>query len=202
MWTDIRNMTISSKVPPNSFRFFLLKRIAGRLLPVCIVFVCASALTSCDFLRRMAGRPTRAELSVLAQKRDSLELERRLKLLRPGISETAEPVVASDSTQLLALKAGAGATMLRNLSRYKGCGQVQELFYLITGTFKDPSNAERFCARLRGGSFPQAQVLTLGNGYSLTAVYATSRADDAIAFLDAHRAELPPESWFLINDQR
>ncbi len=127
MWMVIRSMTNSSK--RNNPPFFFVRRIAGRFLPVCIVFVCASCLSSCDFLRRMAGRPTSAELSMLARKRDSLELDRRLKLLRPNTREPAkEKPAENDSTQLQALKAGAGTTLYRNVSRYRGSGQVRELF--------------------------------------------------------------------------
>ncbi len=217
MWTGTRNMTISSKVPPNSSRFFFLKRIAGRLLPVCIVFVCASVLGSCDFLRKAAGRPTRAELTVLEHRRDSLELVRRLRHKRPAAPAPAEaaatPAASADAeasaatpplggaAQVQALREGAAATLVRSVSRYKGSPQVRELIYLIAGTFKDPDNAVRFCARLQAGTFPQAQVLTLGNGYSLTAVYATDRADEALAFLDARKADLPPDAWFLINER-
>lgn len=228
MWTDTRSMTISSKVPPNSIRFFLLKRIAGRMLPVCIIFVFASTLSSCDFLRKMAGRPTSSELAVLEQKRDSLEIERRLKHKRQGVADqpqtgtsasagaASEPVVAraewdgpssppvdtnSDAAQIHALKDASGSLYLRSLSRFRGSAAASELFYVIAGTFKEAENAERFCRRLQD-AFPQAQVLVLGNGLRLTAVYAAGRADQTLSFLAENKARLPDEAWVLINDLR
>ena len=211
-----------------------MKRIAGRFLPVCILFVFAVPLSSCDFLRKMAGRPTSAELVLLEQKRDSMEIERRLKHKRRSAdaqpvqadsvasasSAASEPVAPSvsvvempaapvatiktpesDAEQIQALKAASGSLYLRSLSRFKGSAQASELFYVIAGTFKDAENAARFCGRLQA-EFPQALTLTLGNGYTLTAVYATGRADDALAFLSKHKGALPSEAWVLINDLR
>lgn len=181
--------------------------IAGRILPVCIIFVLASTLSSCDFLRRMAGRPTSSELAVLEQKRDSLEIERRLKHKSQGVAEWDEPSATppldanSDAAQIQALKDASGSLYLRSLSRFKGSAQASELFYVIAGTFKEVENAERFCRRLQD-VFPQAQVLVLGNGLRLTAVYAADRADQTLSFLAENKAGLPAEAWVLINDLR
>ena len=210
-------MTRSSKVQPSSHHSFLMDRIAGRFLPVCILFVFAATLSSCDFLRKMAGRPTSAELVLLEQKRDSLEIERRLKRKRQSVEAPADPVATttasapsaikpadkhSDAAQIQALKDASGSLYLRSLSRFKGCAQASELFYVIAGTFKDADNAARFCRRLQAEGFQQAQALALGNGYTLTAVYATGRADDALSFLSEHKGTLPSEAWVLINDLR
>lgn len=229
-----RSMTNTSK--PSSHHFFWMERIAGRFLPVCILFVFAASLSSCDFLRKMAGRPTSAELVLLEQKRDSMEIERRLKHKRRSaevqpaqadsaafpaatvaVAETPASSVATtattvpsavkpadknaDAEQIRSLKDASGSLYLRSLSRFKGSAQASELFYVIAGTFKDAENAARFCRRLQV-DFPQAQTLTLGNGYTLTAVYATGRADDALSFLSEHKGALPSEAWVLINDLR
>ncbi len=196
-----------------------MKRIAGRFLPVCILFVFAASLNSCDFLRKMAGRPTSTELVLLEQKRDSMEIERRLKHKRrsaevqPAQADSAAFPAATvpsavkpadknaDAEQIRSLKDASGSLYLRSLSRFKGSAQANELFYVIAGTFKDAENAARFCRRLQV-DFPQAQTLTLGNGYTLTAVYATGRADDALSFLSEHKGALPSEAWVLINDLR
>ncbi|MBP5539457.1 MAG: hypothetical protein J6X69_06500 [Bacteroidales bacterium] len=194
---------ISSR--PNNRFFSLFPLIAGLILPVCIIFVLASALSSCDFLRRMAGRPTSSELALLEQKRDSLEIERRLKHKRPAPEATetspsaAEPV--SDEAQIQALRDASGSLYLRRLSRFRGSAPAAELFYVIVGTFKEADNAERFCKRLQD-AFPQAQVLVLGNGLRLTAVCATDRADQTLSFLAENKARLPAETWVLINDLR
>ena len=213
MWMATRSMTNTSK--PSNHHSLLMERIAGRFLPVCILFVFASTLSSCDFLRKMAGRPTSTELVLLEQKRDSLEIERRLKRKRRSVE--AQPVQAdsvavepaakpadknSDAKQIQALKDASGSLYLRSLSRFKGSAQASELFYVIAGTFKDADNAARFSRRLQADGFPQAQTLTLGNGFTLAAVYATGRADDALAFLAEHKATLPSEAWVLINDLR
>ncbi|MBO7510306.1 MAG: hypothetical protein J6T35_03900, partial [Bacteroidales bacterium] len=98
-------------------------------------------------------------------------------------------------------KDASGSLYLRSLSRFKGSAQASELFYVIAGTFKEVENAERFCRRLQD-VFPQAQVLVLGNGLRLTAVYAADRADQTLSFLAENKAGLPAEAWVLINDLR
>ncbi len=217
---------ISSK-PSNRF-VSVLSLIAGRILPVCIIFVLTLSLSSCDFLRKMAGRPTSSELALLEKKRDSLEIERRLKHKRPSVSATdtasvaaaddtsasvatadtlaqaGEPVnePVTDALQIQALKAGCGHVLLYNLSRFRGSGQASELFYIIAGTFKEAENAARYVARLQRGDFPQARALTLGNGYTLAAVMGSSDAGLVLRFMTEHKAELPPEAWILINNLR
>lgn len=148
-----------------------------------------------------------------------MEIERRLKHKRrsaevqPAQADSAAFPAATvpsavkpadknaDAEQIRSLKDASGSLYLRSLSRFKGSAQANELFYVIAGTFKDAENAARFCRRLQV-DFPQAQTLTLGNGYTLTAVYATGRADDALSFLSEHKGALPSEAWVLINDLR
>ncbi len=218
---------ISSK-PSNRF-VSVLSLIAGRILPVCIIFVLTLSLSSCDFLRKMAGRPTSSELALLEKKRDSLEIERRLKHKRPAVPATDTASVAAadtsasvatadtlaqaggaqpggepvtDASQIQTLKAGCGHVLLYNLSRFRGSRQASELFYIIAGTFKEAENAERYVARLQRGDLPQARALTLGNGYTLAAVMGSSDAGLVLRFMTEHKAELPPEAWILINNLR
>lgn len=184
--------------------------IAGRILPVCIIFVWVPVLSSCDFLRKMAGRPTSSELMQLARKRDSIETVLRLeeeRLAQQAAADTLaleqpveEPV--TDESRIQALIDGCGPVLHYPFSRFRGCAQAGELFYVIAGTFKEPANAERYTARLQSGAFPQARVLTLGNGYRLASVFSSDNAGQTLLFLSEHKTELPSEAWILINDLR
>lgn len=188
-----------------------MERFAGRLLPVCIVFVFAVSVSSCDFLRRMAGRPTGEELAALASKRDSLLQAEKVRIEQPSLPDTSslsgqEPDEAvsgqSDTVQVAVLKEKAGNLYMRSLSQFKGCAEADALFYVIAGTFREPENARRFTSRNLSDGFSLAQTLHLGNGLYLTSVYQTDNADDALAFLSKFKALLPAEAWVLINDQR
>lgn len=167
----------------------------------------------------MAGRPTSSELALLEKRRDSLEIERRLKHKHPAVEVSDTMAVATndsaslgcrveqadtvtDAAQIQALKEAARGVSLRHLSPYRGGVQARELFYVIAGTFKEAGNAELYAVRLRRGSFPNAQVLTLRNGYRITAAFASNSADQTLRFLSEHKSELPSEAWILINDLR
>lgn len=72
MYRVTRSTMISSRTD-NSIYSTLKRYIAGRIFPVCILFIIALSVTSCDFFRKLAGRPTAAQLATLQWRKDSLE---------------------------------------------------------------------------------------------------------------------------------
>ena len=204
-------MMSSSRTPSKISPLSEMERFAGRIVPVCIIFVIAVSVSSCDFLRRMAGRPTGEELAALASKRDSLLQAEKMRLERQSLPDTLSAAGQNpdgaapgqgDAVQIAVLKEKAGNLYMRSLSQFKGCAEADALFYVIAGTFREPENVRKFTSRTLSDGFSGAQTLHLGSGLYLTSVYSTDKADDALAFLSKFKALLPAEAWVLINDQR
>jgi hypothetical protein len=134
---------ISSRTD-NSIYSTLKRYIAGRIFPVCILFIIALSVTSCDFFRKLAGRPTAAQLATLQWRKDSLERATKANVssadtilvssasvstAAPSAAAAsasaapapASPAVATDVTTLKAsLSAAIPGTIIHSLSRYGG----------------------------------------------------------------------------------
>jgi hypothetical protein len=140
---------ISSRTD-NSIYSTLKRYIAGRIFPVCILFIIALSVTSCDFFRKLAGRPTAAQLATLQWRKDSLERAAKANVsaadtilvssasvstaapsaasasaapapASSAVATSAAPAVATDVTTLKAsLSAAIPGTIIHSLSRYGG----------------------------------------------------------------------------------
>lgn len=146
MYRVTRSTMISSKTD-NSIYSTLKRYIAGRIFPVCILFIIALSVTSCDFFRKLAGRPTAAQLATLQWRKDSLERAAKANVsaadtiivssasvsapatpavatpaaASPAPVAPAAPAVATDVTALKAsLSAAIPGTIIHSLSRYGG----------------------------------------------------------------------------------
>ena len=146
MYRVTRSTMISSKTD-NSIYSTLKRYIAGRIFPVCILFIIALSVTSCDFFRKLAGRPTAAQLATLQWRKDSLERAAKANVsaadtilvssasvsapaspavatpaaATPASVASAAPAVATDVTALKAsLSAAIPGTIIHSLSRYGG----------------------------------------------------------------------------------
>ena len=183
----------------------MIERFAGRLLPVCIL-LCALSLSSCDPLRKWAGRPTSSELQALALRRDSLEREKAAQAAarEDSLRDAREKAAArqKDSLQREEMFRGPHPRVMHRSSRFHGCKPSPGLFSLIAGTFKDPGNAARFCTRLKRKGFDQARTLTLGNGFTLVSVYEDDEAASWLHFYHLAKSSLPEDAWLLIDDMR
>lgn len=149
MYRVTRSTMISSRTD-NSIYSTLKRYIAGRIFPVCILFIIALSVTSCDFFRKLAGRPTAAQLATLQWRKDSLERAAKANVsaadtilvssasvstaapsaasasaasapAAPAVATSAAPAVATDVTTLKAsLSAAIPGTIIHSLSRYGG----------------------------------------------------------------------------------
>lgn len=146
MYRVTRSTMISSKTD-NSIYSTLKRYIAGRIFPVCILFIIALSVTSCDFFRKLAGRPTAAQLATLQWRKDSLERAAKANVsaadtilvssasvstpatpavatpaaATPASVASAAPAVTTDVTTLKAsLSVAIPGTIIHSLSRYGG----------------------------------------------------------------------------------
>lgn len=116
MYRVTRSTMISSKTD-NSIYSTLKRYIAGRIFPVCILFIIALSVTSCDFFRKLAGRPTAAQLATLQWRKDSLERAAKANvsatdtiLVTSTSATSASGLVASTPTASVSASAIAPAT--------------------------------------------------------------------------------------------
>ena len=165
-----------------------------------------SVLTGCDSFRRLAGRPTSAELArkraILEQweaynrqaAADSLRLADLAEVAR---QEAADSLAALDSLQqidgkMLDLKAMGGVPDSGLDNRY----------YIIVGSFANSDNAEAYLRRSREAGYA-GTLIPFRNGYTAVGVCPTDHLPTAISSLKTVRSEslFPADAWILSNDK-
>lgn len=230
MYRVTRSTMISSRTD-NSIYSTLKRYIAGRIFPVCILFIIALSVTSCDFFRKLAGRPTAAQLATLQWRKDSLERAAKANVsaadtilvssasvstAAPSAASAsaapapASPAVATDVTTLKAsLLAAIPGTIIHSLSRYGGLSaesgmKVSTLprYSIIVGTFKNADNAARYTLTMKKKGFTSAQSLHLKGAYTLVMVASVESVQEVLSVFGDFSGRLPKDAWVLLNDLR
>ena len=162
-------------------------RFIALLLPVLM------AATGCDFLRKLAGRPTSADLAVMAE-----DLRARQEAADKAARDSAEAALLiaryrADSTAAAEYLKGEkvlGPARFGGLASSAG----QPLYQIILGAFSKPANAELGY---------KANVIPFGNGFTGVGICGTSDIVVlAAALREIKNEDFCPEGvWILENRQ-
>ena len=154
------------------------------------------SLSSCDLFRKIAGRPTSADIE---KKRSALEMEQKahndrldsLKLLQTQISDS---LAALDSIRLQ----GSSVVEARQLTDQEK-SRLPYSYYVIVGAFGNPENAGRFAQQASEAGYPST-LIRYRNGFTAVGVCPTDRIVDAYESLKTVRQSgFCPDAWILIN---
>lgn len=163
------------------------------------VLVLAAVLSSaCDTIRTLSGRPTAAQLEAKRERiLDSLAAVKAEEAARAE-AEALEAARADTLPILAALRDmqvplnGRSKFVARPLPRH---------YYIITGAYLDPANAERNRKRYADAGH-EALILGFRNGFQAVAVAPSDRiADIHEAYMELRRNDFcPATAWILINE--
>ncbi len=154
------------------------------------------SLSSCDLFRKIAGRPTSADIE---KKRSALEMEQKahndrldsLKLLQTQISDS---LAALDSIRLQ----GSSIVEARQLTDQEK-SRLPYSYYVIVGAFGNPENAGRFAQQASEAGYPST-LIRYRNGFTAVGVCPTDRIVDAYESLKTVRQSgFCPDAWILNN---
>lgn len=161
-------------------------------------------VTSCDFMRRLAGRPTSEDIEVA-----------RLEILR--IQKEAE--VAAEQARLDSIKQ-VQKTLQDSLAVYDSLRQevgsilnpaelgglfsskLEARYYVIVGAFRARANAERMVERISSEGEYAPALINFRNGMIAVGVCPRNKVQDAFAALKEVREEsfCPNDVWILVNE--
>lgn len=168
---------------------------------VLLVLVVMLSVTGCDFMRRLAGRPTSEDIEekrLELLRAEEAALQARLDSLR-----NVEQKMHQDSLDALdSLRQLCGSIL--NSSRLGGLfsTKLESRYYIILGSFNRRSNAEALFNAVKDAGYTPA-LITFGKG-SLIAVGVSpvNTLHDALAALTEIRKEkfCPQDVWVLINE--
>lgn len=166
---------------------------------VLLLLVAAAVLCSgCDSFRRLAGRPTAADIAV---KKARIELEEAEHQARLDSLRVLQKAMA-DSLELLdTIK--ASRTMLTKASAVRGLSVsgLEFHYYVVVGTFGSRENASALAAKAGKAGY-QATIIPFNNGFSAVGLNGSDSMAQCWSSLKRIKGEsfCPKDVWILLNE--
>lgn len=156
------------------------------------------AVGGCDFLRKVAGRPTSAELAVKAEliEQHEAELARREDSLRIARQVEADSLAMLDSVRALC-KAVHVVDGIQDRLKVS----LDSRYYIVIGSFGDASNARRLAAQANKKGC-EAVLLPYKNGTTTVALFPSRSLKELYPRLQEARRHTfcPKDAWVLVNE--
>ena len=83
-------------------------------------------------------------------------------------------------------------------SMQQACGDCIGSFYVVTGSFREPQNADNYLAEMKKQGL-KAQIIVAPNGFHLVCTYCGQNLKDVLGALQSARNNVQPESWVYIK---
>lgn len=166
-------------------------------------------LPSCDFCRRLAGRPDSAEIEQMRVAMQNEELLKKQAAVDAAREDSLRSAIAQEKA--MAAKDSLNAAMelekkgvrILPVSNYgiSGSEELSHRYYIVTGSYRMLPNAERQARDCRSAGY-ETVVIKLSNGYHLVTVSPSDRLSDIAAERVRVSKEnfCPEDSWILVND--
>ncbi len=169
-------------------------RFCGSKVVLLLLF-CVS-LNSCDFFRKVAGRPTSADIE---KKRSAILMEQKahddridsLKMVQRQISDS---LAILDSIRMLS----SSLVEARQLSDDER-GRLPHAYYIVVGAFANQGNAGKFADKAVNAGY-QATMIRYRNGFTAVGICPSDRITDAYhALKQVRESGFCPDAWILNN---
>ena len=171
--------------------------------------VLALATTSCDFLRKVAGRPTSGELEQM--RLEIADLERikaeqkaeqlRLDSLVAARAEMEARMVADSLALLDSLRQMSGSML--NPTELGGLytTKLDSRYYIVVGSFRRRANAEKLFTQVSDADYLPT-LISFRNGFNAVGVCPNNKLSEVFNDLKAVRKEpfCPSDVWILLNE--
>ncbi len=155
-------------------------------------------LCGCDSFRRLAGRPTSADI---AAKKELIEAEEAAHQARLDSLRRLQKAEADSLTLVDEIK--ASKIMVLKSSAVKGlrASGLDRHYYVIVGTFGSPDNARLQASKAEEKGYTAA-LIPYYNGFTAVGINGTDRLREAWETLGRVSGEpfCPKDAWMLINE--
>lgn len=167
------------------------------------LFLLLVAVSSCDFVRSISGRPTSAQLEEMRQLRMAAE-EARHQAVLDSLEEAKkhmEDSLAALEQYLLDSLSQARGTML-NPSKMGGLftTKLDTKYCIVVGAFRNRVYAERKLKQCNDAGYT-ATIISFRNGLLAVSVCPSDNLNETLKTLKQLRGKgiCPPDSWILVN---
>ncbi len=160
---------------------------------IILLLLAVLSLTSCDMFRKLAGRPTAAELRNKKQQIEKYEAEREQTRLKQ--QQLADSLAIIDSIRM-------SKHSIRKISELGNVyiDTLEGRYYVVVGIFGRQSNLDRMLKKVNEAGYVPVPV-SLGRGTAV-AICPSCRLSDAYLSLKAVKREdfCPEDAWILVNE--
>lgn len=168
---------------------------------IILIVLSVMTFTGCDFMRKLAGRPTSEDLElkrIELLKAEEAALQARLDSLR-----NVEQKMIQDSLNALDSIRQLGGSIL-NPASLGGlfATKLEARYYIILGSFRSRANAEALFNVAKDAGYRPALISFGKGGLIAVGVSPVNRLADAYESLNSVRKEsfCPKDVWILVNE--
>lgn len=162
------------------------------------------ATSGCDFVRRLAGRPTAAQVEEIHREqiaREEALHQARLDSLKRVQEAMADSLAALEAHLIDSLSQARGTIV--NPSKLGGLftTKLDAKYCIIVGAFRNRAYAERKLAACKEEGYT-ASIISFRNGLQAVAVCPSNSLDQTVKTLKQLRGKgiCPPDGWILVNE--
>ena len=162
-----------------------------------------SVVSSCDFVRTLAGRPTSARLEEMREERMRAEEARHqavLDSMERAEKALAEALAAREQELLDSLTQAHGTVL--NPSRLGGLftTKLESKYYIVVGAFRNRTFAERKLTQCNEAGYT-ATIISFRNGLLAVSVCPSDNLEETLRTLKKLRGTevCPEDGWILMN---
>ena len=168
---------------------------------ILMMLVLLPVMTGCDFMRKLAGRPTGEEVEnmrIELLRAEEAALQARLDSLRK-----VEERMLQDSLNALDSIRQLGGSIL-NPASLGGlfATKLESRYYIILGSFRSRANAEALFNVTKAAGYRPALISFGKGGLIAVGVCPVNRLSDALTNLSEVKKEsfCPKDVWILVNE--
>lgn len=169
---------------------------------VLVLALSAIVISGCDFVRKIAGRPTAKEVEAIRVERVQQEEARhqaRLDSMK-RIQQQIADSLATEQYLLDSLSQSKGTVMTPSSLGGIGVSNLEYKYYIVVGAFRDPTNALRKKTQCDDAGFT-AKIINFRNGLNAVAVCPSNSIAETIKNMKIVRGKsfCPTDGWILVN---
>ena len=167
-------------------------------LVLIVSFLSIFCLTGCDMFRKLAGRPTSADIEVM--KTEILAREAAYQV-RIDSLEREKKILADSLATIDSLKQLGGTILNSAAQGGLFTTKLESRYYIIVGAFHNRVNAERLYATIQKEGYTPV-IISFRNGYNAVGVSPANKIKEAFQNLLVVREEkfCPKDAWILVNE--
>lgn len=169
-----------------------------------IALALVTLVSSCDFVRTLAGRPTSAQLEQIRQQRMAAEEARhqaKLDSMERVQKHMADSLEALEKYLLDSLTQAKGTVL--NPSKLGGLytTKLDAKYCIVVGAFRNRYYAERKLKECNAAGYT-ATIISFRNGLLAVSVCPSNSLAETLKTLKELRGQgvCPPDSWILVNE--